>query len=72
MMFVAEYFQIPFFVCYDHSTSSVLLVVRGTLSVNDILTDFTGDSTRIGVAGVPPDSRCHKGILKCAKYIMEQ
>ncbi|XP_022693646.1 sn1-specific diacylglycerol lipase beta-like isoform X1 [Varroa jacobsoni] len=65
-------YKIPFFVCYDHEKQSVVVVIRGTLSVNDVLTDFTGDSTQIDALGVPRGSLCHKGFLKCARYILNK
>jgi hypothetical protein len=64
---------LPYFIARDTRTRSVVLSVRGTLSVADCVTDLLYepaglDGTVLGSAGgVPPGSVAHSGVLGCAR-----
>jgi sn1-specific diacylglycerol lipase len=66
---------LPYFIARDTRTRSVVLSVRGTLSVADCITDLLYepaglDGTVLGsAAGIPPGSCAHNGVLGCARAL---
>lgn len=54
--FVNHIFELPFFVTVDHETSSIVIAIRGSLSMRDIFTDLTAIVEKLDAYGVPPDS----------------
>lgn len=62
-----EVYAIPFYVCIDDVTKSVIIAVRGTLSLEDILTDLVVERAPVYVGGV--EGHVHTGMLQSAKYI---
>jgi sn1-specific diacylglycerol lipase len=54
--FVNHIFELPFFVTADHETSSIVIAIRGSLSMRDIFTDLTAVVEKLDAYGVPPDS----------------
>jgi len=66
---------LPYFIARDSRTRSVVLSVRGTLSVADCITDLLYepaglDGTVLGsAAGIPPGSCAHSGVLGCARAL---
>lgn len=61
--------QLPFCILADHTTKSIVISIRGSLSFRDIFTDLTANSEKFDVPGVPPDSSAHKGMLAAAAEI---
>ncbi|XP_075220829.1 diacylglycerol lipase-beta-like [Lycorma delicatula] len=59
-------YELPFCVIADHKTKSVVITIRGSMSLRDIFTDLTGVPEKLEVEGVPEDSMAHKGMLMCA------
>uniref|UniRef100_A0A1B6E9M6 sn-1-specific diacylglycerol lipase n=1 Tax=Clastoptera arizonana TaxID=38151 RepID=A0A1B6E9M6_9HEMI len=59
-------FKLPFYILACHKTKSIVLVIRGSLSIRDIFTDLTCVPEKIEAEGLPPDSLAHKGMLICA------
>uniref|UniRef100_UPI00398F6EFC diacylglycerol lipase-beta isoform X2 n=1 Tax=Pristiophorus japonicus TaxID=55135 RepID=UPI00398F6EFC len=62
-------YEIPFFVALDHKKEAVLVAVRGTLSLEDALTDLCADCETLNVGGVSGKCLAHKGIIQAANYI---
>ncbi|XP_077131153.1 diacylglycerol lipase-beta [Ranitomeya variabilis] len=62
-------YEIPFFVALDHKTEAILVAVRGTLSLQDVLTDLSADCENLHTDGVDGDCFSHKGISQAASYI---
>ncbi|KAM4697444.1 diacylglycerol lipase-beta [Rhinophrynus dorsalis] len=62
-------YEIPFFVALDHKTESILVAVRGTLSLEDVLTDLSADCETLSVTGIEGECFSHKGITQAASYI---
>ncbi|KAG9477024.1 hypothetical protein GDO78_002423 [Eleutherodactylus coqui] len=62
-------YEIPFFVALDHKTETILVAVRGTLSLEDVLTDLSADCENLHTDGVDGDCFSHKGICQAACYI---
>uniref|UniRef100_A0A0K0E1S5 sn-1-specific diacylglycerol lipase n=1 Tax=Strongyloides stercoralis TaxID=6248 RepID=A0A0K0E1S5_STRER len=71
-------FQIPFIVCLDHQTNSIVIAIRGSASIHDFVTDLSVHEDVISL-DVDPDKtiegdevkvRAHKGMLLVAKNIL--
>ncbi|XP_029433550.1 sn1-specific diacylglycerol lipase beta [Rhinatrema bivittatum] len=62
-------YEIPFFIALDHKTEAILVAVRGTLSLEDVLTDLSADTETLHTEGVQGDCFAHKGITQAASYI---
>lgn len=54
--FVNHIFETPFFVTADHETSSVVVVIRGSISLQDVFTDLTADGEEFDAVEAPPGS----------------
>ncbi|XP_048578810.1 diacylglycerol lipase-alpha isoform X2 [Nematostella vectensis] len=65
-------YKSPFYVALDHHKKAVVVVIRGTLSLQDILTDFTVEPERIPAEGGDPSWFGHKGMVRCAVYIQRK
>ncbi|XP_063286431.1 diacylglycerol lipase-beta [Pelobates fuscus] len=65
-------YEIPFFVALDHKTEAILVSVRGTLSLEDVLTDLSAECEDLHIDGVQGDCYSHKGITQAARYIYER
>jgi len=50
-------FEVPFVVVADHSTKSVVVVMRGSISLRDIFTDFTAASYELEAPELPPNCK---------------
>nr|XP_032833531.1 sn1-specific diacylglycerol lipase beta isoform X2 [Petromyzon marinus] len=63
-------YEVPFYVALDHATGSIVVSVRGTMSLRDVLTDLTADCENLEVEGVSPhDCFAHKGMVQAARYV---
>ncbi|MCI4384115.1 hypothetical protein PGIGA_G00034880 [Pangasianodon gigas] len=67
-----QIYEIPFFVALDHKREAVLVTVRGTLSLKDVLTDLSAECENLTVEGVSGASYAHKGISQAAGYIYKK
>ncbi|KAJ8363824.1 hypothetical protein SKAU_G00126550 [Synaphobranchus kaupii] len=67
-----QIYEIPFFVALDHKKEAVLVAVRGTLSLKDVLTDLSADCENLPIEGVTGDCYAHKGITQAANYIYKK
>lgn len=65
-------FELPFCVIIDHSTSSIVIAIRGSISLRDIFTDLTATSDRFEAVGLPEDTMAHKGMAIGAEYVARQ
>ncbi|XP_043260888.1 diacylglycerol lipase-beta-like isoform X1 [Colletes gigas] len=64
--------EVPFFVIDDHKTNSIVITIRGSLSLRDLITDFTADSVIFECEGLPPGSMAHRAMLIGAKIILKE
>uniref|UniRef100_A0A2K5EVY5 Diacylglycerol lipase-beta n=1 Tax=Aotus nancymaae TaxID=37293 RepID=A0A2K5EVY5_AOTNA len=62
-------YELPFLVALDHRKESVVVAVRGTMSMQDILTDLSADSEVLDVECEVQDRLAHKGISQAARYV---
>ncbi|KFM67606.1 Sn1-specific diacylglycerol lipase beta, partial [Stegodyphus mimosarum] len=67
--FVDKVFEVPFFITYDHETSAIIISVRGTMSMDDLLTDVAAAFANMDDPGCPPGALCHGGMLNAAREI---
>ncbi|EAT48404.1 AAEL000558-PA [Aedes aegypti] len=56
-------FELPFCVLADHSTKSIVISIRGSLSMRDVFTDLVANAERFDAPGMPPDSSAHRGMV---------
>ena len=66
-----DVYQAPFMVCLDHAGQSVVIAVRGSLSLYDVLTDLTAGTHNMTVPGWPR-FRVHKGMHQTAMWVIER
>ena len=60
--------EVPFLLVADKSTKSLIISIRGTLSLHDMLTDLRGEPGVI--LDSHPDWTGHQGMVNAAKYVM--
>ncbi len=61
--------ETPFFIAVDHEEQKVVISVRGTLSLHDVLTDLNADCELLPVDPPKEDWMGHKGMVQAAAYI---
>ncbi|KAK3601848.1 hypothetical protein CHS0354_041771 [Potamilus streckersoni] len=64
-----QIFEIPFFVAIDREDNAVVVAIRGTLSLRDVLTDFNAECEELTIEGLSDTCITHKGILQAARYV---
>ncbi|XP_019493049.1 PREDICTED: sn1-specific diacylglycerol lipase beta isoform X4 [Hipposideros armiger] len=62
-------YELPFLVALDHRKESVVVAVRGTMSLQDILTDLSAESETLDLECEVQDCSAHKGISQAARYV---
>lgn len=62
-------FEMPYYVVADHKTGSIVLVVRGSISMRDVFTDLNAGAEKFEAEGLPPNSMAHRGMAIGAHYI---
>nr|CAH7712239.1 unnamed protein product [Callosobruchus chinensis] len=64
--------QTPFFVALDYDRSKIVISIRGTLSMKDILTDLNAEGETLPLDPPRDDWLGHKGMVQAAQYILEK
>lgn len=67
--------EVPFFLVADRNTKSLVVSIRGTLSLHDMLTDLRGEPGRMAdesVSGVEVDWQGHQGMVNAARYVYKR
>nr|XP_061808001.1 diacylglycerol lipase-beta-like [Nerophis lumbriciformis] len=67
-----QIYEIPFFVSLDHKREFIIVAVRGTLSLKDVLTDLSAECENLPMDGVTGACYAHKGISQAASYIYKK
>ncbi|XP_016069105.1 PREDICTED: sn1-specific diacylglycerol lipase beta, partial [Miniopterus natalensis] len=62
-------FELPFLVALDHRKECIVVAVRGTMSLQDILTDLSAESETLDLECEVQDCVAHKGISQAARYL---
>lgn len=60
---------VPFLVAADHSKQSVVVAMRGSMSLSDMVTDMNGQIDKLPIEDCPEDWLCHRGITRAASYV---
>ncbi|XP_048248656.1 diacylglycerol lipase-beta-like isoform X2 [Haliotis rufescens] len=63
--------EIPFYVAVDREHKSVVISIRGTLSLEDALVDLSAEGMPIDIEGVE-NAYVHGAMLDCANYIKDR
>lgn len=63
--------EVPFYVALDREKNTVVISIRGTLSLQDALADLSAKGADLEIPGVE-NSYCHAAMLDCARYIKTQ
>jgi len=66
--FQNELFLVPFCILIDHYKKTVVITIRGTLSMRDVITDITADCGSLNIDNLT-NQACHLGILNTAENI---
>ncbi|KAL5274913.1 DAGLA family protein [Megaselia abdita] len=61
--------ETPFFVAIDYSKRKIVISIRGTLSMKDVLTDLNAESEVLPLTAPKDDWLGHKGMVQAAIYI---
>uniref|UniRef100_A0AAQ4NVE4 sn-1-specific diacylglycerol lipase n=1 Tax=Gasterosteus aculeatus aculeatus TaxID=481459 RepID=A0AAQ4NVE4_GASAC len=72
VMSLFQIYEIPFYVALDHKREAVLVAVRGTLSLRDVLTDLSAECENLPIEGVSGACYAHKGMCQAASYIYKK
>lgn len=62
---------IPFLVAADHSKRTIVVALRGSMSLSDMVTDMNGTVDRLPIENCPDDWLCHRGITRAAAYVKD-
>ncbi|PSN51081.1 hypothetical protein C0J52_01501 [Blattella germanica] len=62
-------FEMPYFVMADHKTGSIVISIRGSISMRDVFTDMNANAEKFEAEGLPPNSMAHRGMAVGAQYI---
>ncbi|KAF2901647.1 hypothetical protein ILUMI_04542, partial [Ignelater luminosus] len=62
----------PFFIALDYDREKIVISIRGTLSMKDILTDLNAEAETIPAEPIKDDWLGHKGMVSAAEYILEK
>jgi sn1-specific diacylglycerol lipase len=67
--FTNKIYETPFYVAVDHKHQSVIVALRGTLSLEDALTDMMVNTDVVSVITDVNEAKAHSGILRAATYV---
>ncbi|XP_076687262.1 inactivation no afterpotential E isoform X1 [Andrena cerasifolii] len=64
--------ETPFYVALDYTRKKVVVSIRGTLSMEDVLTDLNGEAEVLPLSPPRDDWLGHKGMVQAAEYIQKK
>ncbi|XP_015123035.1 sn1-specific diacylglycerol lipase alpha isoform X2 [Diachasma alloeum] len=64
--------ETPFFVALDYTKKKVVISIRGTLSMKDVLTDLNAEAEVLPLTPPRDDWLGHKGMVQAAEYIRKK
>ncbi|XP_071813731.1 diacylglycerol lipase-beta-like [Apostichopus japonicus] len=68
LSFHNKIFEIPFMVVIDRERKTIVVAIRGSLSLKDALTDVTAEAERLDITG-RTDIYAHRGMANTAKFV---
>lgn len=69
--FINVMYEIPFYVAIDHKKKAIIISIRGTVCLQDIITDLMCCGEHTGLPNLPR-AVCHDGMLTSAKLIYQK
>lgn len=60
---------VPFLVAADHSKRTIVVAIRGSMNLSDMVTDMNGTVDKLPIENCPDDWLCHRGITRAASYV---
>ncbi|XP_011164880.1 diacylglycerol lipase-alpha isoform X4 [Solenopsis invicta] len=64
--------ETPFFVALDYTKRKIVISIRGTLSMKDVLTDLNAEGEMLPLSPPREDWFGHKGMVQAAEYIRKK
>lgn len=70
--------EVPFFMAVDDEKKSIIISIRGTISISDMFTDLRGEPGYLcdclpeAVIGLDPTFKAHKGMVAAASYVFRK
>ncbi|XP_058798543.1 diacylglycerol lipase-alpha isoform X1 [Phymastichus coffea] len=64
--------ETPFFVALDYTKKKVVVSIRGTLSMKDVMTDLNAEAEVLPLSPPREDWFGHKGMVQAAEYIRKK
>ncbi|XP_037036591.1 diacylglycerol lipase-alpha isoform X1 [Bradysia coprophila] len=64
--------ETPFFVAIDYTKAKIVISIRGTLSMKDVLTDLNAEGDVLPLSPPREDFIGHKGMVQAAVYIQNK
>ncbi|GAB6029644.1 hypothetical protein CHUAL_005379 [Chamberlinius hualienensis] len=64
--------ETPFFVAVDHKMKTIVVSIRGTLSLKDVITDLNAEGEQLPVEPQREEWIGHKGMVQAAEYIRKK
>jgi len=58
-----------FYLIVDHNSKRIVLSIRGTLSIGDVVTDLNADCQKVGPAMFGAAGYVHQGMLQSAQFV---
>ncbi|GAB6027250.1 hypothetical protein CHUAL_001535 [Chamberlinius hualienensis] len=65
-------YQVPFYVALDHQEKAIVIAIRGSWTVRDLLTDLNAECEPLQFENAPSESVAHRGMLKAATYVYDR
>jgi len=75
MVYIAYHVDVgetPFLIALDYEQRSVVICIRGTLSLGDVITDLNAEGEPLPIKPVNEDWMGHKGMVDTASYIHQK
>lgn len=63
--------ETPFFISVDYTHKKIVISIRGTLSMQDVLTDLNAEGEVLPIDPAREDWLGHKGMVQAAIYIKD-
>ncbi|XP_050581951.1 diacylglycerol lipase-beta-like isoform X1 [Bombus affinis] len=64
--------EIPFCVIADQNKNNIVIIIRGSLSLRDLITDIAAGSNVFVCEGIPSNSHAHSGMITAARLILKK
>jgi sn1-specific diacylglycerol lipase len=60
----------PYYVVADHRTGSIVLVIRGSISMRDVFTDLNAGAEKFEAEWLPPNSMVSATVCVCCFFLI--